>query len=371
MRINRNNYEDFFLLYADAELCADDCKAVEDFIAENEDLRIELEMLQAAVLPQEEIHFADKSFLYKEIVFDSNLQEKLLLKLDAELFENELQSLNSFLEKDTAAQSEFSLLQRTKLDTTEKIIFADKHLLYKKEKDNVVIFRILRWAAAAAIVGFGLFFGVKLISKDVVKDSEIAIINNDKIENQINKNQVSTNTQNAGIENKNDSLKERVATYNEAPKVSNEPVLANATATKIISKKEVITSIQTTNNTITTKQQNEEQLAKNEVKDLPVVSKIVVEDNTKMQIAKTVEKIKQPSPIVNENIVPLENTYAQAVAVTDVEKNENKILYMNEDDVKRTKLGGFFKKIKRVVERTANLKSGNSIQIAGFEIAAK
>jgi hypothetical protein len=370
MRINRNNYEDFFLLYADAELCADDCKAVEDFIAENEDLRIELEMLQAAVLPQEEIHFADKSFLYKEIVFDSNLQEKLLLKLDAELVENELQSLNSLLEKDTAAQSEFNLLKRTHLDASEKIIFADKHLLYKKEKDNVIAFRILRWAAAA-IVGFGLFFGVKLISKDAVKGSEIAIINNDKIENQTNKKQVNTNTQNTSIENKNDSLKERVATYNEAPKQSNDQVLANASANKIINKKEIITSTKTTNNTITTKEKNENQLAKNEVKDLPVVSKIVVDDNTKMQIAKTVDKVKQPSPIVNENIVPLENTYAQAVAVTDVEKNENKILYMNEDDVKRTKLGGFFKKIKRVVERTANLKSGNSIQIAGFEIAAK
>ncbi len=369
MRINRNNYEDFFLLYADAELCADDCKAVEDFIAENEDLRIELEMLQAAVLPQEEIHFADKSFLYKEIVFDSNLQEKLLLKLDAELVENELQSLNSLLEKDTAAQLEFNLLKRTQLDASEKIIFADKHLLYKKEKDNVVIFRILRWAAAAAIVGFGLFFGVKLTSKDVVKDSEIAIINNDKIENQINKNQVSTDTQNAGIENKNDSLKESVATYNEATKVSNEPVLANATTNKVINKKEVITSNEVAKTANAPKEKQEELLAKIEVKDIPATQKIVTEDNAQTQIAKTIEKIKQPS--TNENIVPLENTYAQAVAVTDVEKNENKILYMNEDDVKRTKLGGFFKKIKRVVERTANLKSGNSIQIAGFEIAAK
>jgi hypothetical protein len=369
MRINRNNYEDFFLLYADAELCADDRKAVEDFIVENEDLRIELEMLQAAVLPQEEISFADKSFLYKEIVFDSNLQEKLLLKLDGELIENELQALDSLLKNNTAAQIEYNLLQRTQLDTTEKIIFADKHLLYKKEKDNVVIFRIARWAAAAVIIGFGLFFAIKLTSKDIVKGSEIAIINNDKVENQINKNQVSANTQSVGTGSKNDSLKENVAAYNEATKVFNEPVLANATANKVINKKEVITSNEVANTANMPKEKQEELLAKIEVKDMPATQKIVTEDNAQTQIAKTIEKIKQPS--TNENIVPLENTYEQAIAFTEVEKNENKILYMNEDDVKRTKLGGFFKKIKRVVERTANLKTGNSIQIAGFEIAAK
>ena len=70
-------------------------------------------------------------------------------------------------------------------------------------------------------------------------------------------------------------------------------------------------------------------------------------------------------------MVPLENTYAQAASFTDAEKSENKIFYIDEDEVKRSKVGGFFKKLKRLVERTAKIKIGNSISIAGFEIAAK
>ena len=63
MFINRNNYENFFLLYADGELSASEHLAVEEFVAQNEDLRVELEMIQAAVLPLEEISLIDKSFL--------------------------------------------------------------------------------------------------------------------------------------------------------------------------------------------------------------------------------------------------------------------------------------------------------------------
>jgi hypothetical protein len=46
-------------------------------------------------------------------------------------------------------------------------------------------------------------------------------------------------------------------------------------------------------------------------------------------------------------------------------------LYMDEDDVKRSKAGGFFRKVKRFVARTANIKSGNTLQIAGFEITGR
>ena len=51
------------------------------------------------------------------------------------------------------------------------------------------------------------------------------------------------------------------------------------------------------------------------------------------------------------------------------EANNNKVLYMNEENVKRSKLGGFIRKVKRVVERTANIKTDNSIKVAGFDIA--
>ncbi|MEI9957928.1 MAG: hypothetical protein WDM90_16870 [Ferruginibacter sp.] len=38
---------------------------------------------------------------------------------------------------------------------------------------------------------------------------------------------------------------------------------------------------------------------------------------------------------------------------------------------KKIKLGGFFRKVKRLVERTTNAKEGDGVKIAGFDIAIK
>jgi len=53
------------------------------------------------------------------------------------------------------------------------------------------------------------------------------------------------------------------------------------------------------------------------------------------------------------------------------EQNNDKVLYMDENNVKKSKLGGLFRKVKRLVERTANIKTGDGIKVAGFDIAIK
>lgn len=389
MNINRSNYESFFLLYADDELRADERKMVEDFVAENEDLRMELEMIQATVLPVEEIVFIDKSFLYRTPVFDSALQEKLLLKIDNELAATEIVGVNEIIASNAGVKKEYELLQRTKLDATEKIVFEEKHLLYRKERNKVVVFNWVRWAAAAIFIGFGLFVGIKLSNNDkpenassVATTSKAAEKKNDvtqdtNIKSENNNNEsiaTNVNSINANIEKEKNSIKE--SELNEAISKTNNTV---AIQKNIATKKETVIKNATPAKTIIEEPKKEEQtqVANNNNKYLPD-TKLAPQEKT-MPIKNEpiiIAAINQPTdakqPIIkDENIVPLENTYNQAVAVNSVEKNDNKILYISEDAVKRSKAGGFFRKLKRFVERTANIKPGNTLQIAGFEIAAR
>jgi hypothetical protein len=66
MHINRQTYEEFFLLYTDGELNLEERKAVEDFVNENPDLKQELLLLQDSVFaPDESIVFENKETLFR------------------------------------------------------------------------------------------------------------------------------------------------------------------------------------------------------------------------------------------------------------------------------------------------------------------
>lgn len=67
MQINRQSYEEYFLLYADGELNESEKKAVEEFIDQNPDLAGELSILQETVFePDSNITFENKEVLFKD-----------------------------------------------------------------------------------------------------------------------------------------------------------------------------------------------------------------------------------------------------------------------------------------------------------------
>ena len=75
--INRYNYEEFFLLYIDNELDAEQRKVVEQFVQENADLSVELNMLmQTRSLPEHEIIFTHKENL-RNLLKMLDFREKL------------------------------------------------------------------------------------------------------------------------------------------------------------------------------------------------------------------------------------------------------------------------------------------------------
>ena len=147
------------MLYADNELSAGDKVEVELFIKENADLEEELLMLRQAVLKPDNSIMMDKSGLRKEEAFinSNNYEERFIEYHDEELNEDEESEVMKFIGANKL-QDEFALFAQVKMQP-EQIPFPAKYSLYRKEDDEKVI--PFRWwmAAAAILIGVGLWMG--------------------------------------------------------------------------------------------------------------------------------------------------------------------------------------------------------------------
>ncbi len=158
MEINRHNYEHYFLLWVDNELCAKDQKAVDSFIAENPDLAEELILLQEAKLPNDELFlFSYKSSLLKnaqEGIALHNYETYFLMYVDGELNKNEEAEVELFVLQHPQLQAQFLLIQQTKLQP-EQLVFENKDVLFRKEKisGSIMYLQWRRMAVAAALIG--------------------------------------------------------------------------------------------------------------------------------------------------------------------------------------------------------------------------
>jgi len=389
MNINRHNYETIFLLYVDNELSAADRKAVELFVQENTDLGEELVSLLETTLPAETISFNVKNKLYKNEIGEE-LQENLLLQLDKELAPADAQKIEALIASDINAGNEWKILQQTKLDPNEKIVFENKSILYRHEGSRVIAMRFWRIAAAAAILLLCLFTGITLLKNNKTGDNEIAKGNNmPSTEKQIKNNPVPDNN-NAGtnsntVEPTQTNTPENIASVNDKEKQQEQPN-QKASVTNKQNAAQDKNQIASDNKSLK-KEKNilpEPSLENinNEESNKTFTASVLDKNNGKVIINKAPEelatisikeKIKAPSaPIIDYNSVPaISDSYARTTVLNEAAPNDNKILYMNEETVTRSKIGGLFRKVKRVIERNTNIKTGNGIRVAGFEIAVK
>lgn len=161
--INIHNYGEFFLLYVDGELSAEDRVAVEHFVQENPHLAAELQMLEQSVLQPEEVLFADKELLYRngdDGIHADNCETRFLLYVDNELDARAREEVETFVLQHPALQEPFLQLKQTKLEP-ETIVFPDKASLYRKEEKERRVFYIgwQRAAVAAAFIGLIVLAG--------------------------------------------------------------------------------------------------------------------------------------------------------------------------------------------------------------------
>lgn len=162
-KIHRGNYEEYFLLYVDNELSAEDKKLVEDFVETNIDLKPELETLLDTKLTDEDISFAWKDGLLKSEA--ASIEELQLMFLDDELAPEDKSRLNKIHQTNPEAYASFELLKQTKLPEVE-IFYPHKNKLYKRS--TPVVF--LRWIAPAAAAAVLIFVFLQTNTNTAVQD---------------------------------------------------------------------------------------------------------------------------------------------------------------------------------------------------------
>jgi hypothetical protein len=387
MNINRHNYEAFFLLYVDKELSAAERRAVDVFVMENPDLQIELTLLQQTIVKADDVVMGKKEWLYMAEDI-SALQENLLLYADGELTTTDKSSVEAILETDKKALAEWNILQQARLQPDVDIVFTDKQSLYRKEAGGFVGFKWWRAAAAAILLGFGLWAGLSVYKNYIkIKAGTGELVNERKEKPAIIDTDLRlTSETKTALKEKSagDNIVSTTVLKDNSPASNNTKTIVEKTSDDkavTIEKNEALpgsVNKNPKNNLPKPYFENINNKAGNET----IATNVLPENSNSKNVSGNIFAVVKSNPketktnTVIANINPANtdpNITAIQVAVKTTADGENNNRYLNVDDTKekRTALGGFLRKAKRVLERTTNVKTGDGIKIAGFEIALK
>jgi hypothetical protein len=366
--INRNNYEEYFLLYIDDELSAAERRAVEEFVEQQPDLRIELEMLGQSILQAEPVVFHDKDVLLKnssQLINETNYEEYFVLYGDDELTNEQKDSVEQFVYRNPAYQADFELIQRARLQADKHIVFPDKTSLYRSEQDDEKVF-VIRWwkfAAAAAVLIFLSGLGWYMISDQKTAPAVVKTV-------------PGTNTNEASKA----ATKKEPENIAQTDKTNRAPVVSEENQSS--DNKNIAATKPRPNNRVSKEEKKpvSETIA---AKQPAVIKEDKINDGSNIQIASAVTNKKADvsvDKVETSNQLALQGTKEIVdVAVGAPEPNpyaftasNDEIEILNTTVSKKNKLRGLFRKVTRVVEKTTNIETdGKGIRIANFEIALK
>lgn len=359
MSININNYEEYFLLYADNELSQQERKEVEVFIKLNSELTEEFEKIISTVnVADESVSLRDKSFLLKkeaDFINEKNYDELFVLYHDNELDNDKKIEVESFLNHHPELKSEFRLISQAKLQPDTNIVFAEKSKLYQTAKVHKVIPMILwRSMAAAVFIGFGFWI---LINQNLKKPkAPVVAVNENKISPQVltkvDTLQDLSKSPTQPVQ-QSDTVSLKSSSYNLAKSVSKKQL-------KVIQKAGIINETENaleknksgTINIMSIKRESTNDIAK-------MVNVTPIELNHKLSPA--TENTDLHSRHDNTGDMAATNNVVKnvsQVSYADLEPNNDNYIFYNvpSDQFRKSKVGIFLKKVKRVVDRNDPIK---------------
>jgi len=179
MKINRNNYEAWFIDYLEGNL---DEKLVDDlieFLQQNPDLKEELSLFETVSLEQEEITFNKKELLFKEKYDAENeFNQAAIASVEGEISASEKTEFENYLSTHPEKQKEAELFKQTKLQPDESIIYNRKNKLYRRPAGKTILMWTTR-AAAVIIVALTVYTFIEKSSNKVIPENQVAVIENE------------------------------------------------------------------------------------------------------------------------------------------------------------------------------------------------
>lgn len=152
-RINRNNYEVFFVDYLDKTLDPETLVEVETFLKENPDLENELAGLNSVSIPEELRSCPDKQLLYKSNYDEKeSFQNACVASIEGDLSSVEKNHFEQFLRQHPELNNEVLLFSKTKLEPDRSIVFGNKNLLYHHSIRTITWYKIAAVAATLTAI---------------------------------------------------------------------------------------------------------------------------------------------------------------------------------------------------------------------------
>lgn len=147
MKINRENYEPYFIDLMDGNLSADQVDEILDFLRLNPDLADELKGIENIVLkPETDSDFNFNSILKSDFDQPEVFAETCIRSIENDLTASENDEFNTYLEVNKKAAKEYQLFKATRFEPDLTIAYPTKGQLKHSRKLSPI------WYAAAASV---------------------------------------------------------------------------------------------------------------------------------------------------------------------------------------------------------------------------
>ena len=356
MKINRHNYEEYFILYADNELSSDDRRLVEEFADLNPDLKDELDTyLNTVLLPDTFVGFENKEELHR-------YDESLISYIDNELPAAEKTEFEKLVNTTPFLQKELEFYRKTKLQPETDIVFENKSVLYRSTERKLVRMTWVRWAAAAVILLAISITAITVLNNNEPGGNKTAEVNSG------NKSETQQGTP-ADPNKKDDAT--QAPKENKIPDEQNPQNNLVSTADKTTLPKE-----DKKPGSVTTPDEKKDVLANNNTqKATPDNSQDVQPDYTadmkRSSVVSSLTAVEGKNNVNDSYIASVDVTNRKATAF---DNTEGTTIYIDEEGGQNKKSRGLFRKITRVFEMNTGIKAttdDDKLHIAAFTVKLK